>query len=101
LIGDATVTICHRYTPPEHLPICTKMADFVIVATGIPNLITKDMIKPGNVLQVITLASGSLTFVGAVVIDIGINRIKDKNGKTHLVGDCDFEGISQVISVIM
>ena len=47
LVGDATVTICHRYTPPEHLPICTKMADFVIVATGIPNLITKDMIKPG------------------------------------------------------
>ena len=46
-VGDATVTICHRYTPPEHLPICTKMADFVIVATGIPNLITKDMIKPG------------------------------------------------------
>lgn len=34
--------------------------------------------------------------VGAVVIDIGINRIKDKNGKTQLVGDCDFEGISQV-----
>lgn len=47
-VGDATVTICHRYTPPEHLPICTKMADFVIVATGIPNLITKDMIKPGT-----------------------------------------------------
>lgn len=46
-VGDATVTMCHRYTPPEHLPICTKMADFVIVATGIPNLITKDMIKPG------------------------------------------------------
>lgn len=81
--GDATVTICHRYTPPEHLPICTKMADFVIVATGIPNLITKDMIKPG-----------------AVVIDIGINRIKDKNGKTQLVGDCDFEGISQVARAI-
>ena len=40
--------MCHRYTPPEHLPICTKMADFVIVATGIPNLITKDMIKPGT-----------------------------------------------------
>lgn len=33
---------------------------------------------------------------GAVVIDIGINRIQDENGKTQLVGDCDFEGISQV-----
>ena len=31
-----------------------------------------------------------------MVIDIGINRIKDKDGKTQLVGDCDFEGISQV-----
>ena len=37
---------------------------------------------------------------GAVVIDIGINRIKDKNGKTQLVGDCDFEGISQVFLLL-
>jgi len=39
--------------------------------------------------------------LGAVVIDIGINRIKDKDGKTHLVGDCDFEGISQVSHTVV
>ena len=36
-----------------------------------------------------------------MVIDIGINRITDKNGKTQLVGDCDFEGISQVCRLLL
>jgi 5,10-methylene-tetrahydrofolate dehydrogenase/methenyl tetrahydrofolate cyclohydrolase len=75
-IGDATVTICHRYTPPEQLHVFTKTADIIVVATGIPKLITADMVKEG-----------------VAVIDIGINRIVDeKTGKTRLVGDVDFEG---------
>ena len=54
----------------------TKRADIVVVATGIPGLITPDIIKEG-----------------ACIIDVGINRVKDpKTGKTRLVGDCDFEG---------
>ncbi|XP_030333893.1 probable bifunctional methylenetetrahydrofolate dehydrogenase/cyclohydrolase 2 isoform X6 [Strigops habroptila] len=73
--GDATVTITHRYTPKEQLKIHTQLADIVIVAAGIPKLITADMVKEG-----------------AAVIDVGINRIHDPlTGKTKLVGDVDFE----------
>jgi len=73
--GDATTTICHRYTPPEQLSVFTKNADIIVVATGIPGLIKGHMIKEG-----------------CAVIDVGINRIKDEaTGKMRLVGDCDFE----------
>lgn len=73
---DATVTICHRYTPPKELARHCRQADIIVVAVGKPGLITKDMIKPG-----------------ACVIDVGINRIKDeKTGKFKLVGDVDFDG---------
>ncbi|XP_075006554.1 bifunctional methylenetetrahydrofolate dehydrogenase/cyclohydrolase 2, mitochondrial isoform X3 [Calonectris borealis] len=73
--GDATVTITHRYTPKEQLKTHTQLADIVIVAAGIPKLITTDMVKEG-----------------AAVIDVGINRIHDPlTGKTKLVGDVDFE----------
>lgn len=82
--GDATVTICHRYTPPEQLHVFTKTADIIVVATGIPKLITADMVKEG-----------------VAVIDIGINRIVDeKTGKTRLVGDVDFEEVSKKASYI-
>ncbi|GAB1290980.1 Bifunctional methylenetetrahydrofolate dehydrogenase/cyclohydrolase, mitochondrial [Apodemus speciosus] len=73
--GDATVTISHRYTPKEQLKKHTILADIVISAAGIPNLITADMIKEG-----------------AAVIDVGINRIQDPvTAKPKLVGDVDFE----------
>jgi len=76
--GDATTTICHRYTPHEQLLVHLRSADIVVVATGIPGLITGDMLKPG-----------------AAVIDVGINRIKDEaTGKMRLVGDCDFKSKS-------
>uniref|UniRef100_A0A2K6EXB9 Tetrahydrofolate dehydrogenase/cyclohydrolase NAD(P)-binding domain-containing protein n=1 Tax=Propithecus coquereli TaxID=379532 RepID=A0A2K6EXB9_PROCO len=65
--SDATVTIYHRYTPKEQLKKHTILADIVVSAAGIPNLITADMIKEG-----------------ATMIDVGINR---------LVGDVDFEGV--------
>ncbi|XP_037339054.2 bifunctional methylenetetrahydrofolate dehydrogenase/cyclohydrolase, mitochondrial [Pungitius pungitius] len=77
--GDATVTISHRYTPKEQLRQHTKIADIIVAAAGIPNLITADMIKKG-----------------AAVIDVGINRVQDPvTGKSRLVGDVDFEGVRQ------
>uniref|UniRef100_A0A8C9JWM2 Tetrahydrofolate dehydrogenase/cyclohydrolase NAD(P)-binding domain-containing protein n=1 Tax=Panthera tigris altaica TaxID=74533 RepID=A0A8C9JWM2_PANTA len=76
-VGDATVTISHRYTPKEQLKKHTVLADIVVSAAGIPNLITADMIKEG-----------------AAVIDVGINRIQDPiTAKPKLVGDVDFEGV--------
>ncbi|KAB0388697.1 hypothetical protein E2I00_004142, partial [Balaenoptera physalus] len=73
--GDATVTIAHRYTPKEQLKIHTLLADVIVVAAGIPKLITSDMVKEG-----------------AAVIDVGINYVHDPmTGKTKLVGDVDFE----------
>lgn len=82
--GDATVTISHRYTPKEQLRMHTQIADIVVAAAGIPNLITADMIKEG-----------------AAVIDVGINRVQDPlTGKSRLVGDVDFEGVRQKASFI-
>lgn len=73
---NATVTICHSRTQP--LQAFTKQADIVIAAVGKAGLVTKDMIKPG-----------------AVVIDVGINRV---NGKT--VGDVDFDDVAQVAAAV-
>ncbi|XP_061117441.1 bifunctional methylenetetrahydrofolate dehydrogenase/cyclohydrolase, mitochondrial [Conger conger] len=82
--GDATVTISHRYTPKEQLRQHTQIADIIVAAAGIPNLITADMIKEG-----------------AAVIDVGINRVQDPvTGKDRLVGDVDFEGVRQKASFI-
>ena len=69
---DATVTVCHSKT--ENLEAYTKTADILISATGVPGLITKDMVKPG-----------------ACVIDVGISKV---NGK--IVGDVDFENVKEV-----
>ncbi|KAH8395531.1 hypothetical protein KR222_000568, partial [Zaprionus bogoriensis] len=80
---DATVTICHRYTPPKELAKFCSQADIIVVAVGKPGLITKDMVKPG-----------------ACVIDVGINRVVDEQtGKTRLVGDVDFD-VRQVAGYI-
>jgi methylenetetrahydrofolate dehydrogenase (NADP+) / methenyltetrahydrofolate cyclohydrolase len=67
---EATVSVCHAKT--RNLAEFTRMADILVVAAGCPNLITASMVKEG-----------------AVVIDVGINRLA--NGQ--LVGDCDFEGV--------
>ncbi|XP_076291393.1 bifunctional methylenetetrahydrofolate dehydrogenase/cyclohydrolase, mitochondrial-like isoform X1 [Lasioglossum baleicum] len=79
---DMTTTICHRYTPKTELTKFSKLADLLVSSTGIPGLITKDMIKPG-----------------ACVIDVGITRIKVGN-KYKLVGDVDFENVKQVAGFI-
>lgn len=81
--GNATVTICHTRTRnlKEH---CLK-ADILIAAAGKANMITADMIKPG-----------------AVVIDVGVNRVEDSSKKRgfRLVGDVDFKAASEIASKI-
>ncbi|XP_047236642.1 probable bifunctional methylenetetrahydrofolate dehydrogenase/cyclohydrolase 2 isoform X1 [Girardinichthys multiradiatus] len=77
--GDATVTIAHRCTPRDQLKELTILADIIIAAAGVPALITADMVKEG-----------------AAVIDVGINRVQDRNtGKVRLIGDVDFEGVKE------
>ena len=74
---DATVSICHAKT--RDLAQYTIIADILIVAAGRPNLIVPQMVK-----------------TGAVVIDVGINRLPDG----HITGDVDFEGVRQKASYI-
>ncbi|XP_049297353.1 bifunctional methylenetetrahydrofolate dehydrogenase/cyclohydrolase, mitochondrial isoform X1 [Anopheles funestus] len=77
---DATVTICHRFTPPEELTRFCRMADIIVTATGVPGLITAGMVKEG-----------------AAVIDVGITRVIDPStGKTKLVGDVDFDEVRNI-----
>ncbi len=80
---NATVTICHTGT--KDLASITKQADILVAAVGRPKTITADMIKPG-----------------AVVIDVGVNRIPDSTKKSgfRLVGDVDFEAAKEVASYI-
>lgn len=77
----ATVTSCHIAT--RDLYKHTKQADILIVAVGKPDLIKPEHIKPG-----------------ATVIDVGINRMKNTDGKMQIVGDVDFEGVQEVAGVI-
>jgi len=74
---EATVCVCHAKT--RDLAQFTSLADILVVAAGRPNLITGAMVKKG-----------------AVVIDVGINRLPDG----QLVGDCDFESVSRKAAFI-
>lgn len=78
LAKDATVTVCHSRT--SDLPAVCRSADVLVAAVGRANMIKGDWIKPG-----------------AVVIDVGINRI-DVNGKGKLVGDVDYNEAVEVAS---
>ncbi|HEU4721442.1 MAG TPA: bifunctional methylenetetrahydrofolate dehydrogenase/methenyltetrahydrofolate cyclohydrolase FolD [Gemmatimonadaceae bacterium] len=82
-LADATVTVCHSRT--RDLAAHTREADILIVAAGRARLITAEMVKPG-----------------AVVIDVGMNRVTDASAKsgTRLVGDVDFDGVRPVASLI-
>jgi methylenetetrahydrofolate dehydrogenase (NADP+)/methenyltetrahydrofolate cyclohydrolase len=75
--GDATVTVAHSRT--RDLATVTRSADILIAAIGRPAFVTADMVKEG-----------------AVVIDVGINRIDapDRKSGMQLVGDVDFEGVA-------
>jgi methylenetetrahydrofolate dehydrogenase (NADP+)/methenyltetrahydrofolate cyclohydrolase len=77
LNADATVTVTHIYT--KDLKAHTSKADIIVVGVGVPGLIKEDMVKDG-----------------AIVIDIGINRIEDGS----LVGDVDFANVSPKCSYI-
>jgi methylenetetrahydrofolate dehydrogenase (NADP+)/methenyltetrahydrofolate cyclohydrolase len=81
LEANATVTIAHSKS--QDLPDITKDADILIAATGIPGMISAEMVKPG-----------------AVVVDVGINRVSDSSGKSRLVGDVQFEAIANVAEYI-
>lgn len=79
---NATVTVCHSAT--VDLKAMTLQADVIVAAVGKRNVLTADMVKPG-----------------AVVIDIGMNRIPDgETGAGKLCGDVDFDGVSQVAGYI-
>ncbi|MDI6451467.1 bifunctional methylenetetrahydrofolate dehydrogenase/methenyltetrahydrofolate cyclohydrolase FolD [Anaerobaca lacustris] len=81
--GNATVTVCHTRT--KDLACHTRQADILVAAAGRPNTITADMVKDG-----------------AVVIDVGVNRIEDAGKKSgyRLVGDVDFEAVKEKASLI-
>ncbi len=80
---NATVTICHSRT--KDLPGVVRQADILIAAVGRPEMVKGDWIKPG-----------------AVVIDVGVNRVEDPSTKRgyRLVGDVDFEEAKEVAGVI-
>lgn len=80
--ADATVTICHSKT--KNLKEITRQADILIVAIGQPEFVKADMVKEG-----------------AVVIDVGIHRIKDNSEKGyHIVGDVDYKEVYEKVSKI-
>jgi methylenetetrahydrofolate dehydrogenase (NADP+)/methenyltetrahydrofolate cyclohydrolase len=81
--GNATVTVCHSRT--RNIEQHTRQADILIVAIGKPEFVTGEMVKPG-----------------AVVIDVGVNRVDDPSKKQgyRLVGDVQFQDAKQVASAI-
>lgn len=81
LEADATVTIAHSRTPD--LGAIARTADVLVVAVGRPALITAEMVKPG-----------------AIVVDVGMNRVTDVTGKARLVGDVDFASVQPIAKMI-
>jgi len=75
--ANATVTVCHDNTPPAQLKELCLMADIIVVAVGIPNFLTEEMVRPHQ-----------------VVIDVGINRFENK-----IVGDCHPAVAEKVASI--
>ncbi|MBL8567250.1 MAG: bifunctional methylenetetrahydrofolate dehydrogenase/methenyltetrahydrofolate cyclohydrolase FolD [Hyphomicrobiaceae bacterium] len=81
LAQSCTVTVAHSRT--KDLPGVVRRADLVVAAVGIPEFVKGDWIKPG-----------------AIVIDVGINRVPKGDGKTKLVGDCDYASCAAVAGAI-
>ena len=75
--AEATVISTNKFT--KDLAALTRSADVLVAAAGVPGLISAEMVKPG-----------------AVVIDVGINRVKGPDGKSMTVGDVDFEPVREV-----
>jgi len=78
---SCTVTVCHSRT--RNLPEVVRRGDIVVAAVGRPEMVKSDWLKPG-----------------AVVIDVGINRIAGEGGKSRIVGDVDFADASKVAGAI-
>jgi methylenetetrahydrofolate dehydrogenase (NADP+)/methenyltetrahydrofolate cyclohydrolase len=78
---NATVTIAHSRT--QNLASFTRQADILVAAVGRPEFVTAEMVKPG-----------------AVVVDVGINRVDEASGSSRLVGDVDYEAVAQVAQFI-
>lgn len=78
---NATVTIAHSRT--QNLAGLTRQADILVAAIGKPQFVTADMVKPG-----------------AIVVDVGINRLELPSGKAKLVGDVDFDPVAAIASYI-
>lgn len=83
--GNAYVTLCHRHTPKEETIRMAQQADILIVAVGIPEFVTADMIKPG-----------------AVIIDVGITRVEDATAKKgfRIKGDVNYEQATTKASAV-
>ena len=80
--ANATVTVCHTGT--AGMAFYTRSADIIVAAIGRPCSITADMVSPG-----------------AIVIDVGVNQIKDaQTGQLRLVGDVDFHAVAQIAGAI-
>lgn len=81
--ANATVTICHTGT--KNIGEITKLADILVVAAGRPHTVNASMVKPG-----------------AVVIDVGVNRVEDATKKSgfRLIGDVEFDEVSEKASAI-
>ncbi|MCC7300450.1 MAG: bifunctional methylenetetrahydrofolate dehydrogenase/methenyltetrahydrofolate cyclohydrolase FolD [Verrucomicrobia bacterium] len=82
-LGNATVTMCHTRT--KNMKELTLQADIIVAAVGRPKTVTADMVKPG-----------------AVVIDVGVNRVTDATAKAgfRLKGDVDYEAVAEKASAI-
>ncbi len=78
---DCSVTVVHSKS--QNIQEITKTADILIAAVGQPRFIQKEWVKPG-----------------AIVLDVGINHVLGQNGEVEIVGDVDFENVSQVASAI-
>ena len=78
---NATVTIAHSRT--QNLAEITRQADILVAAIGKPEFVTADMVKPG-----------------AIVVDVGINRLELPNGKAKLVGDVAFNPVAAIANYI-
>lgn len=78
---EATVISCNKFT--EGLADITRGADVIVAAAGVPGLVTADMVRPG-----------------AIVIDVGVNRIKGPDGKTRTVGDVAFDQVAPIAGAI-
>jgi methylenetetrahydrofolate dehydrogenase (NADP+)/methenyltetrahydrofolate cyclohydrolase len=78
---NATVTIAHSRT--QDLAAITRQADILVAAIGQPHFVTADMVKPG-----------------AIVVDVGINRLALPDTKPRLVGDVDFDAVAPIASYI-